>query len=124
MTALEPEVPERAGQAQTRVRLAGQSPRLPPLQRRPEIVVLGLHPVEPLRGGRVPQRGGSTRLGGGLRRVPLRQAQVVVGVPPAGVVRLPAGLQLLQGELADRLQHHQSRGPVRAGPFPGLVGRR
>jgi hypothetical protein len=65
-----------------------------PLQRRPQVVVLALQPVEPAHLIRAAQ----VRLG------LLGEAEIIVGVLSLQRRRLPAGLQVLQGILSYRFQ--------------------
>ena len=98
--APEPEPPERAGEPHHRLGVAGL---LQPAQRATQIGKLGLEPVEPARLLR------SSRCGEfGF----LRQLQAPGRVPAADGIHLPAGRQLLEGELADRLQHRDARRSV------------
>jgi hypothetical protein len=91
-----PEAPQRGGQSRA-------SPSVPHLdkepQRRAQVVVLALHPVEPdeLRSPVV------------LRVRPLRQREEVVGVPGALRLALTRALEQVRGVLARCLEHREPR---------------
>src|SRR5262249_43787091 len=88
-----PEPPERSGQPRARLRLARL--RLAPGEDGSQVVVLGLQPCQPpvlLRRSE-------------LRLCLLGQPQEVGRMPSPEVLELPAHLELLERELADRLQH-------------------
>ena len=96
-----PEKPERGREAQRPDPIAD---RAQPGEGSPQIRVLGLQPIQPDRLLGAVQ--------GGLG--PLGQIQVVRRVGIAGGGFLPAGGQLLPGELLDRLQHREAQLAVRS----------
>ena len=75
----------------------------PPLQRRPKIVVIGVQANQP-GGPVVPSQAGLA---------PLSEVQETRRVSPPEVGLLAGRCQLLQPELADRLQHREARLAIR-----------
>src|SRR5438105_3106500 len=91
VTAHEPEAGERAGEPEGELRPAGA---FQPIERGPEVVVLGVEPLEPLAPACRQVR---------LRR--LRQREEVLGMRPPKLLRLVRVFESLERVLADRLQH-------------------
>ena len=104
MAADVPEQGECAGQPQARLCLAGFGR---PGEGLPQVVVLGLQPVQP----------DSLLRAGQLRLGLLRQGQEVVDGAASGLGKLAAGRQQLLSKRSDGLQHgHPRFGRVRILP--------
>ena len=74
-----------------------------PLERCAEVLVIGREPLEPDVLGRAGQLG----LGAPA------ELEEVLCVPPASSSSSPESLELLEGVLADRLEHPEARSPLR-----------
>ena len=79
-----------------------------PVERGPQIVMLGLQAIEPDQLLAAAQ----------LRRRAVRDGEEMGRVPLAGGVGLRGGFELLQPKLADRLQHHEARLVIRPVRLP------
>ena len=95
------DVPVPAGRDHQPLRGLRLSPVDRPTQRRPEVVEFGVEPGQAAPGGPSEH----------LRRRPFREIQAPLRVSLARRLCLAAEIQLLGGELPDRLQHREPRRP-------------